>query len=137
MSFETSEHDDDVMHEINMTPLVDVMLVLLIIFIITIPAVHHVMKVQLPQLASHVDVEPAKPIRLSIDAQGRYFLNEKEVDPGALEQELRVGVQPHAPPLLYIQADRQVVYDKVANALATAQRAGLVKIGFVTEPAKL
>ncbi len=136
MSFETSEHDDDVMHEINMTPLVDVMLVLLIIFIVTIPAVHHVVKVQLPVVATQVEVEPAKPLRLTIDAQGRYFVEEKEIDAGALEQELRTISLHRAQPMLYIQADRQVFYDKVATALATAQRAGLVKIGFVTEPAK-
>ena len=89
MAFGTQDEIDDVMNEINMTPLVDVMLVLLIIFIITVPVMQHSVNIDLPQATNKP--EDAKPatVRLSVDAQGAYFWNEKPVDDKNLEPMLK------------------------------------------------
>jgi len=73
MAFESSQDQDEVMNEINMTPLVDVMLVLLIIFIITIPVVQHAIKVELPRVSSVLDQTPPENLQLAVDAQGQFF----------------------------------------------------------------
>ncbi|MFZ5757493.1 MAG: ExbD/TolR family protein [Pseudomonadota bacterium] len=135
MSFGSLDNDDeDVMSEINMTPLVDVMLVLLIIFMITMPVLTHAVKMDLPQAKSQP--EDAKPVQISlgIGADGRYTWNEDAVDMAALETRLRAAAFQQPQPELHIRADKAVVYDKVAQALSAAQRAGLVKVGFVTAP---
>jgi len=126
--------DEDVMSEINMTPLVDVMLVLLIIFMITMPVITHAVKVQLPQAASQSSPTPPDPVELSIDAAGQYFWNDEPLSFAQLEARLAAAAQQAPQPELRVNADRQVRYDAVAQALAAAQRAGLHKLGFVTLP---
>ena len=79
MSFEASEEQDEVMSEINMTPLVDIMLVLLIIFMITIPVVQHAVKVELPRASSSRDKTPPENLQLAVDAQGQFFLGKQEI----------------------------------------------------------
>ena len=133
MAFGTQDDNDEVMHEINMTPFVDIMLVLLIIFIITIPVMKHAVNIELPR-ASH-QPQDAKPqtIRLTVDAEGKYFWNDVAVDEAKLNSLLQAEAQkkPQAP--LHIRGDRAVRYERVAQAMAAAQRAGMTQIGFITE----
>ncbi len=132
MSFEVSD-SDEVMNEINMTPLVDVMLVLLIIFIITIPVVQHAVKVELPRASSTRDKTPPENLQLAVDGQGLFFLGKQPVAADALEDALRTHASKDPQPQLYIRGDKKVPYEHVAQAMTAAQRAGLTKIGFVTE----
>jgi biopolymer transport protein ExbD len=134
MAFGTQTDADDVMSEINMTPLVDVMLVLLIIFIITIPVMKHSVNVDLPVAANQPQVILPQTIRLSVDAQGQYYWNEGAVDESALPGLLKTEAAREPQPELHIRGDKAVRYERVAQVMAAAQRAGLRKIGFVTEP---
>jgi biopolymer transport protein ExbD len=130
----SAESDTEVMNEINMTPLVDVMLVLLIIFIITVPVMKQAINVELPQATSQpIDAKP-ETIQLSVDAQGAYFWNQKRVSEGELPALLRVEAGKSPQPDLHIRGDKAVRYEFVAQAMAAAQQAGLRKIGFITEP---
>jgi biopolymer transport protein ExbD len=134
MAFGTQDDTDDVMNEINMTPLVDVMLVLLIIFIITVPVMKHSVNVDLPRATS--TPQDAKPdtIRLSVDAQGRYFWNETLVAEEDLLPRLQAEARREPQPELHLRGDKDARYERVAQALAAAQRSGLRRIGFITEP---
>jgi biopolymer transport protein ExbD len=132
MSFEVND-SDEVMSEINMTPLVDVMLVLLIIFIITIPVVQHAVKVDLPRASSTRDNPPPENLQLAIDVQGQFFLGKQPVAAGDLEGALRQHAAKDPQPQLYIRGDKKVLYEHVAWAMTAAQRSGLAKIGFVTD----
>ena len=135
MSFEINDNNDDVMNEINMTPLVDVMLVLLIIFI-TIPVVQHAVKVELPRTSSSQDKTPTENLQLAVNSQGQFFLGQQPVGADALEDALREHAAKDPQPQLYIRGDKKVAYEHVAQAMSAAQRAGLAKIGFVTEGQK-
>jgi biopolymer transport protein ExbD len=133
MAFDTSNANDEVMHEINMTPLVDVMLVLLVVFMITLPVVQQAVKVELPRVASAPNHALTDAVQLTVDAQGHYFLADKNVPADLLEDSLRTAAE-KAPQLqLYIRGDKKVPYEQVAWAMTAAQRAGLSRIGFVTE----
>jgi biopolymer transport protein ExbD len=134
MAFGTQEDTDDVMNEINMTPLVDVMLVLLIIFIITVPVMKHSVNIDLPRASSTPQDSKPETVRLSVDAQGRYFWNEQEIDESGLLPRLEAAAAANPQPELHLRGDKDARYERVAQALAAAQRSGLRKIGFVTEP---
>ena len=134
MAFGTQDESDDVMNEINMTPLVDVMLVLLIIFIITVPVMKHAVNVDLPHASSVREQVQPTTLRLSVDASGAYFLNGTAIADDALPAALQAEASRQPQPDLHIQGDKAVRYERVAQALAMAQQAGLHKIGFVTEP---
>jgi len=134
MAFGTQSDADEVMSEINMTPLVDVMLVLLIIFIITIPVMKHSVNVDLPVAKNQPQVTLPQTVRLSVDAQGVYYWNEAVVAESALAGLLQAEAAREPQPELHIRGDKAVRYEYVATLMASAQRAGLRKIGFVTEP---
>jgi len=135
MAFGTLESDDDeVMSEINMTPLVDVMLVLLIIFIITIPVINHAVKVDLPRATNSPNDPKPQSINVTIDAQGKVFWNQVEVDEATLENNIALAAKQEPQPELHLRADRAVRYERVAEVMAAAQHGGLGKIGFITEP---
>lgn len=123
-----------VMAEINVTPLVDVMLVLLIIFIITVPVMKHAINLDLPQATNQRLETRPQTIRLSVDAQGRYYWNDALVEVTALPALLRTEAARNPQPDLHIRADKEVRYERVAQAMAAAQQAGIRKIGFVTQP---
>ena len=133
MAFGTQDDADEVMNEINMTPLVDVMLVLLIIFIITIPVMKHSVNIELPRASNQPQDAKPQTIRLTVDAEGKYFWNDALVDEAKLDALLQAEAQkkPQAP--LHIRGDRAVRYERVAQAMAAAQRAGMTQIGFITE----
>lgn len=135
MAFGTLDGDDDeVMSEINMTPLVDVMLVLLIIFIITIPVINHAVKIDLPRATNQPNDAKPQSINVSVDAQGKVYWNQEEVDQAQLERRIAAAAQVQPQPELHLRADRDVRYERVAEVMAAAQHGGLGKIGFITEP---
>lgn len=124
----------EVMNEINMTPLVDVMLVLLIIFIITVPVMKHAIKVELPQATSQPQQIKPETLQLSIDAHGAFFLNQAPITAQGLQAALSQQAAKQPQPELHIRGDKAVRYEYVTQAMAHAREAGLNKIGFVTEP---
>ena len=134
MSFGTMDDTDDVMNEINMTPLVDVMLVLLIVFMITVPVMKHSVEIDLPRATSTPQDAKPETIRLSVDAQGRYFWNEQELGEADLLPRLEAAAARNPQPELHLRGDKDARYERVAQALAAAQQSGLRKIGFITEP---
>jgi biopolymer transport protein ExbD len=134
MAFGTQDDTDEVMNEINMTPLVDVMLVLLIIFIITVPVMKHSVNVDLPQASSQREEVKPETLRLSVDAAGAYYLNASAVSDTELPTLLQAESARQPQPDLHIRGDKAVRYERVAQAMAMAQQAGLRKIGFITEP---
>jgi len=134
MAFGTLDDSDDVMNEINMTPLVDVMLVLLIVFIITVPALNHAVRIDLPRASSQPDPMKPQTLRLSVDAAGQYWWNDQRVSDEDLIPRLRAEAGRDPQPELHIRGDKAVRYERVAEALAAAQQAGLSRIGFLTEP---
>jgi biopolymer transport protein ExbD len=134
MAFGTQDEPDEVMNEINMTPLVDVMLVLLIIFIITIPVMKHAVNIDLPRATNLQQDQKPETVRLSVDATGAYFWNENQVGDAALPELLKAQAAKNPQPDLHIRGDKNVRYERVAQAMAAAQQAGVKKIGFITEP---
>jgi len=134
VAFGTQDETDEVMNEINMTPLVDVMLVLLIIFIITVPVMKHSVNVDLPRATNQPQDTKPQTIRLSVDAAGNYWWNEAQVSDADLPRLLRAEAARDPQPELHLRGDKEVRYERVAQAMAAAQQAGLRKIGFITEP---
>jgi biopolymer transport protein ExbD len=134
MAFGTQDDTDDVMNEINMTPMVDIMLVLLIIFIITVPVMKHSVNIDLPRASNQAQNIKPETLRLSVDAQGRYFMNEVQMADADLVPRLQIAASQNPQPELHIRGDKAVRYERVAEAMAAAQQAGLRKIGFITEP---
>jgi biopolymer transport protein ExbD len=130
----SSADDDGVMNEINMTPLVDVMLVLLIIFIVTIPVMKHSVNIDLPRATNQAQDAKPRTLSLTVDAQGTYYLDLQPVDDAALAQRFAQEAAKEPQPELHIRGDKSVRYERVAQAMAAAQRSGLKKIGFITEP---
>lgn len=128
------DDDSPPMAEINMTPLVDVMLVLLIVFMITIPVMQHAVKVELPQASSQKnDVKP-ESINVNITASGQIFWNNSVINLDTLNIYAQTAAKKTPQPEVQLRADKNVRYESVAQVLSTAKRAGLTKIGFVTEP---
>ncbi len=120
--------------EINTTPLVDVMLVLLVIFIITAPLFHEAIPIDLPRAAAkHLDDKP-QVLAVAIDASGQVYLNGAPVDAATLTNHLRAAVADGGTGELQLRADRGTRYERVAEILADAQRAGVTRIAFVTDP---
>ena len=140
MAFGTQDSDnsngdgDDVMNEINMTPMVDIMLVLLIIFIITVPVLKHSVNVELPRATNEPQLIKPETITLSVDAQGSFFLDQTKVTDTELAARLQTAAAQNPQPDLHIRGDKAVRYEFVAQAMAAAQQAGVKKIGFITEP---
>jgi len=134
MAFGTQDDSDDVMNEINMTPMVDIMLVLLIIFIITVPVMKHSVNIDLPRATNEAQNIKPETVRLSVDAEGSYFLNEAKIADDDLATQSKAAAAKEPQPDLHIRGDKSVRYERVAQAMAAAQQAGLRKIGFITEP---
>ena len=135
MAIGTQDDSGEVLAEINMIPFIDVMLVLLIIFIITVPVIKHAVNIDLPQASNEKLLDKPENIRLSVDADGTYFWNDTKVEDTDFEQRLQAAAAQEPQPELHIRGDKAVRYERVAQAMAAAQRAGVRKIGFVTEPA--
>ena len=136
MAFGTLDafEDNAALAEINMVPLIDVMLVLLVIFIVTAPLLTHAVKVDLPRASSSANITKPDNVQLAIDAAGLVFWNGESVDEDMLAERLAAAATRQPQPELHIRAERVTPYEKVARIMSAAARQGLVRIGFVTEP---
>jgi biopolymer transport protein ExbD len=136
MSFGSLEAGDDnaPLAEINMVPLIDVMLVLLVIFLVTAPLLTHAVKVDLPRASSSPNLTRPGNIQLSIDAESRVYWNGQAVDAAALTRRLGAAAVLQPQPELHIRAERTTPYEKVAQIMSEAARVGVARIGFVTDP---
>ncbi len=136
MAIGTQDDSDEVMAEINMIPFIDVMLVLLIIFIITVPVIKHAVNIDLPRASNQKLVDQPQNVRLSVDSSGAYYWNEAPIADAELPTRLSQIAAMEPQPELHMRGDKDVRYERVATAMAQAQRAGVRKIGFITEPAQ-
>ena len=124
------------MAEINMIPLIDVMLVLLVIFIVTAPLLTHAIRVDLPEATAQVSVAPPQSINLTIDGQGQVFWDADRIEKSELESRfLRIAGQ-GPQPLLRLRAERTTQYQVLAEVLALAQSTGVTRLAFITEPVR-
>jgi biopolymer transport protein ExbD len=124
------------MAEINTTPLVDVMLVLLVIFMVTAPLFTHAVKIDLPQAQSQLNPEKPEMISIAIDGAGRIYWNDQPVTEDALVDRFARAATLTPQPELHLRADKDTRYQVIARVMADAQRAGLRRIGFVTDPSE-
>ena len=139
MAFASLESGDDdaPLTEINMVPLIDVMLVLLIIFIVTAPLLTHAVKVDLPKAASSANQTKPENAQLAIDAAGQVFWNGEAVDASAFDSRLQAAGVQQPQPEIHIRAERVTPYEKVAQVMSDAARNGLTRIAFVTDPSSV
>jgi biopolymer transport protein ExbD len=130
----TNDAGDGDNAEINMIPLIDVMLVLLVIFIITAPLMTHAVKVDLPQASSQPNEIKPETVNLSIQVDGSVYWNAEPVDAAAWRARMATAAQQTPQPEIHIRADGELAYRNVAQIMADAARAGLTRLGFVTDP---
>jgi biopolymer transport protein TolR len=134
MAMASGKDSRTTMSEINVTPMVDVMLVLLIIFMVTAPLIQQGVKVNLPQAkAAPVEAKETK-IVLSIDRERHIYIGEAEVPLAQLEEKLKTNAKVQADKELYLQADTDINYGTVIQVMAAAQRAGITNVGMITDP---
>lgn len=131
-SFNSQQHQAKA--EINVVPLVDVMLVLLVIFIITAPLLTHSVKIDLPKASSTTNVTKPEHIEFAIREDGSLYWNGVLITKETLTARFALEAKKDPQPELHIRADRLVPYEKVAQVMSGAAKTGLVRIGFVTEP---
>lgn len=122
------------MSEINTTPLVDVMLVLLVIFIITAPLLTHAVKIELPQASSQPLPEKPETVSVAIDAAGNMYWNDSRITQEKLKLKLQQAANSKPQPELNIRADKETRYQVLAALMADARNAGVTKLGFISEP---
>jgi biopolymer transport protein ExbD len=134
MSLGSFSDDDEIMSEINMTPLVDVMLVLLIIFMITVPVIQHSVKLELPRAANQPNDARPPHINLSLSADGTVSWNGVKVASDQLANRMANAAAQQPQPELHLYAERQTPYERVAQVMATAQSNGIIRMGFITDP---
>ncbi|MDR1647343.1 MAG: biopolymer transporter ExbD [Zoogloeaceae bacterium] len=134
MNVGSGSEADEAISTINTTPLVDVMLVLLIIFLITIPVAIHVVPVQLPQETNKPREMKPEHIQLSVTREGTTYWNQEVVSVAELRRRLKTAAQAKTQPEVQIRGDAQSRYEPVGRIVLACQQAGILKIGFVTEP---
>lgn len=122
------------MSEINMVPLIDVMLVLLIVFMITAPLLTHAVKIDLPTAASAANNEKPETVTLAVDEAGVLYWNDRRIDDAELATRLAEAAAKPVQPELHLRADRETRYQKLAEIMSAARQAGIQKMGFVTVP---
>jgi len=132
--FGGDNHHSQPMAEINTTPMVDVMLVLLVIFIITAPLLTHSIKIDLPQAGSQTNTEKPDTVTLSINAEGKLFWDDTAFEETELASRLTEAAQKTPQPELHLRADKTTNYQQLAMVMSAAQNAGIEKLGFVTDP---
>lgn len=132
-SFATADENEP-LAEINMVPLIDIMLVLLIIFMVTAPLLTHAVKVDLPKAASAPSLTQPDSVQLAIDAKSQFWWNGEAVDAAQLAERMRAAAMRQPQPELHLRAERSTPYEMVAQVMSEAARNGLVRIGFITDP---
>ena len=126
--------EDEVISSINTTPLVDVMLVLLIIFLITIPVVTHTVQLQLPkQTVMPLQTQP-KSIEIAVNRDGDFFWYEQRVDAATLLARLKTASVQQPQPEVHIRGDQETRYEAIGRVITSCERAGIAKVSFITEP---
>ncbi|GFM71068.1 biopolymer transporter ExbD [Pseudomonas cichorii] len=131
MAFSTQDNDE-VLSEINVTPLVDVMLVLLVVFIVTAPLLTNSIPINLPKTEAVAPAEQKDPLVVSIDGKGKVFINKDEIQADLLETNLQAAKTKDAQVRVQLQADNDVNYGEVARAMASIERAGITKLSVIT-----
>ncbi|WP_043309856.1 biopolymer transporter ExbD [Pseudomonas sp. ML96] len=131
MAFSTQD-SDEVLSEINVTPLVDVMLVLLVVFIVTAPLLTNSIPINLPKTEAVAPADQKDPLVVSIDGEGKLFINKDEVQPELLEARLAEAKAKDAEVKVQLQADDSVDYGVVAKSMASIERAGITKLAVIT-----
>ncbi len=134
MAMTPSDDDNEVLSEMNVTPLVDVMLVLLVMFIITASAATTAVKVNLPKTDAVAPPDATEPLHVTIDASGAYFLDDKRLELPALKQALAKAHETNPDQAAQLQADQGVAYGRVGKAMAALQKAGIQKIAVLSDP---
>jgi biopolymer transport protein ExbD len=134
MAFSTGTGNTDVLSEINITPLVDVMLVLMVVFILTAPLLNNAVRINLPQTAATSAPDAAKAVTVSVDPAGQLFIDKRKVELAALEGELKQLLRANPNLALSLQADETVPYKVVAKAMAAISRSGVSKLSVLTAP---
>ncbi len=134
MAFKTQDDGDDVMGEINVTPLVDVMLVLLVVFIVTAPLLTQAVHVNLPKTPETAPPEEKAAVYLSVDAQGKIFIDKQEYALEVVENELKTRKAADPELALNLNADDAVQYGIVAKVMSAIERAGVTKLAVLTAP---
>ncbi|WP_348944481.1 biopolymer transporter ExbD [Chitinibacter sp. FCG-7] len=133
MAFGSFSSDDAApMAEINTTPLVDVMLVLLVVFIVTAPVMTHAVRVELPKASTTVVEQTKQPIKLTLQAEGGLLDDQKPVQPESLDARFAAAFAADPLTEVHLYADKTVQYERIAQTMAAAQRAGLTRIGLMT-----
>ena len=135
MNAPPAEDEERAMSEINTTPLVDVMLVLLIVFMITIPVITHTVPLELPKVRNLATQTKPENVNISVNRDGQIFWNLTLVpDSNALLEKLKVAALQKPQPEVHVRADGSARYERIGQVIFTAQRAGIQKVGFITEP---
>jgi biopolymer transport protein ExbD len=134
MAFAVQGESEEVMSEINVTPLVDVMLVLLVVFLVTAPLLANTIRVNLPQTAktSGNNQEPKKSINLSIAAGGKVYIDKREITLVTVESELKVLKAAYPELIVHLNADKDVNYGLVAKTMSSVDRAGITRLSVLT-----
>jgi biopolymer transport protein ExbD len=134
MAFSTGKDSSDVVSEINITPLVDVMLVLMVVFILTAPLLNNAVRINLPKTSTTEPANPSKSVTVSVDGASKIYIDKREVDLAALEPELKSVVATNPELAVSLQADEGVPYRAVAKVIANIQRSGVTKLSVLTQP---
>jgi biopolymer transport protein TolR len=134
--YNRSGSDRRVMADINVTPMVDVMLVLLVIFMVTAPMMQQGVQVNLPKAEAKALTAPEEAVVISIETSGRIFIDKTEVPPGELKGQLSTMFASRTKKEVFLKADRDVPYGEVVKTMAEIKGAGIERLGMVTEPAQ-
>ena len=134
MAFNTFSEGEAVLSEINITPLVDVMLVLLVAFIVTAPLLTNAVKINLPQTAATAPSKESKAVTVSVNAAREIFIDKRQIPAEALEAELAALKADNSDLVLQLQADTMAPYGAVAKVMASIERAGITKLAVLTNP---
>ncbi|OOS07254.1 outer membrane transport energization protein ExbD [Moraxella cuniculi DSM 21768] len=133
MAFELGDHSDQGMNEMNLIPLIDIMLVLMIIFLVTATVLNPSIPLDLPKTSASINDAPPQVIQVSIDKAGEIYWDKEKLTLEGLNQRFAEQVQAGNNPQINLRADKEGKYDTVAQVLAVASQAGLTKIAFVSE----
>ncbi|WP_409161725.1 ExbD/TolR family protein [Pectobacterium sp. B2J-2] len=129
----SNHQDDEILSEMNVTPLVDVMLVLLVVFIVTAPLLTNAIPLKLPRTNSVAPANQPQPLVVNIDREGNYYLERQPMTLEALSAAVGAAYKQDERRVVQLRADEQVVYGRVAKAMAAIQKAGVTRLAVITD----